>query len=240
MHGRTWVELPVDVARVNDVIVIDGHAYVPFAPFPAIVLMPLVALLGPEAADRIQPAVNAILAASVVSLAWWTTGQVRVLHIRDRFALTMLLGLGTQIWWVTTRGGVWHTGHLVATILVLTLLAEMFGRRRPLLLGLLVGASFLTRAPLVFAGPVMAVWVVDAWPMRLEPGRRLAEWWGAIPWAAWGWLLLVGFAPAFAFFLWYNVARFGSPLESGYALASLPSGWSASAPRACSRLSICR
>ena len=32
----------------------------------------------------------------------------------------------------------------------------------------------------------------------------------------------LGIAPAAVFFLWYNAARFGSPLESGYVLASLP------------------
>ena len=37
-----------------------------------------------------------------------------------------------------------------------------------------------------------------------------------------GSLLDVGFLPAFAFYLWYNAVRFGSPLESGYGLASLP------------------
>ena len=221
LHGHTWVELPFDPGRVNDAIIIDGRVYVPFAPFPAIVLMPLVALIGPVATDQVEPAVNAFLAATVVWLAWRTAGRIGIAQLRDRLALALLLGFGTQIWWVTTRGGVWHTGHLVATILLLLLLAEMFGRRRPLLMGLLVGAGFLTRAPIAFAGPIMALWVIDAWPVLLGAGRSLAERVRAIPWAAWGWLI-VGFAPALAFFLWYNAARFGSPLESGYALASLP------------------
>ena len=77
---------------------------------------------------------------------------------RDRLALALLLGFSTQIWWVTTRGGVWHTGHLVATILTLLLLIELFGKRRALLMGLLVGAAFLTRAPVAFAAPAVALW----------------------------------------------------------------------------------
>ena len=130
-------------------------------------------------------------------------------------------GFGTQIWWVTTRGGVWHTGHLVAMILTLLLIAELFGRRRPLLMGLLVGAGFLTRAPLAFAAPVMALWVVESWPAILGRAARSRSGLRAIPWASWAWLLL-GFAPALAFFFWYNLARFGSITESGYALATLP------------------
>ena len=42
-------------------------------------------------------------------------------------------------------------------------------------MGLLVGAAFLTRAPLAFAGPVLALWVVPSWSdvarRRPKPGR---------------------------------------------------------------------
>jgi hypothetical protein len=42
-----------------------------------------------------------------------------------------------------------------------------------------------------------------------------------VPWRAWiG--LAVGIAPSLVFFFAYNQIRFGSPLESGYALATLP------------------
>jgi hypothetical protein len=125
-----------------------------------------------------------------------------------------LLGFSTQILWVTTRGGVWHTGHLIAVLLILAALVETFGRRRPWLLGLLIGAAFLTRAPLALAAPFFAWVLADRAGVRsLTP----ASW----PWRSW-FEYAVGIAPAVVFALWYNVARFGSPLESGYALASLP------------------
>jgi hypothetical protein len=44
---------------------------------------------------------------------------------------------------------------------------------------------------------------------------------GALPWRDW-FLLGLGFLPAIVFFFWYDAVRFGSPLESGYGLASLP------------------
>ena len=216
LHGRTWIVSPLGP---NDVIVVNGHTYVPFAPFPAIVLMPLVALLGPLTADQVESGVNAFLAATVVFLAWWTSGRVGVGALKDRFALAVLLGFGTQILWVTTRGGVWHTGHLVAMILTLLLIGEMFGKRRAILMGLLVGAAFLTRAPVAFAGPVVALWVIR--DDVLARGRSLGDRVRALPWADWLWLI-VGFAPALVFFFWYNLDRFGSATESGYALATLP------------------
>ena len=218
LHGRTWLISPLGP---NDVITVDGHTYVPFAPFPAIVLMPFVALVGPERADQLEPGVNAFLAATVVFLAWWVQGRIGVERLRDRFALVLLLGFGTQVWWVTTRGGVWHTGHLVAMILTLLLLAEMFGKRRAILMGLLVGAAFLTRAPLAFAGPALALWAVPSWSALVDGSRSIRDRLTGLPWADWVWLI-VGFAPSVVFFLWYNLDRFGSATESGYALATLP------------------
>jgi hypothetical protein len=123
----------------------------------------------------------------------------------------------------------------MAAMLTLAGLVEAWGRRRPLLLGLLAGAAFLTRAPLAFAIPFFA------WVVWLDRGERRAGIVGAPetpggyvassrrPWfdagaCDWGALVAyaVGVLPAFLFFLWYNVVRFGSPFESGYVLASLP------------------
>ena len=208
LHGRTWLDVRLGP---QDVIIRDGHIYVPFAPFPAIALMPLVAITGPQFADQWETGINAALAAATVGLAWWFTGRALVRSLVDRFLLAVLLGFSTQIWWVTTRGGVWHTGQLIATILTLAILVELWGRKRAWLIGLMAGAAFLTRAPLAFAIPFYALLLAgdDLW----EPRR-----W---PWARWAELTL-GVLPSILFFFWYNAARFGSPLESGYALAVLP------------------
>jgi hypothetical protein len=214
LHGRTWYAAdaaPPGAIGTADVIPVDGGYYVPFAPFPAIAFMPVVALFGPVVTDQWETGINAALAASVVGLGWWFAGRAGVRSLVDRLILVVLFGFSTQIWWVTTRGGVWHTGHLIATILTLGCLLELWGRRRAWLVGLLAGAGFLTRAPLAFAIPFYALLLADdaIW----EPRR-----W---PWRAWT-ALALGVLPSLLFFFWYNAARFGSPLESGYGLALLP------------------
>ena len=95
--------------------------------------------------------------------------------------LTVLFGFSTQILWVTTRGGVWHTGHLIATILTFACLIELWGRQRAWLIGLLAGAAFLTRAPLAFAIPFYALMLDRARPSRPQRRRRLHRV-GARPW----------------------------------------------------------
>jgi hypothetical protein len=224
LHARTWLATQLGPF---DVIPVDGRFYVPFAPFPAIALMPLVALTGPVTADQIESGVNATLAAAGVGMCWWMLGRVGVARLTDRAWLAALFGFATQILWVTTRGGVWHTGHLIATILTFACLIELFGRRRAWLIGLFAGAAFLTRAPLAFAIPFYALLVpspADRFPLpaiESEAGEYLAPPTRRIPWRSWIELGL-GVAPSVLFFFAYNQLRFGSFLESGYALATLP------------------
>jgi hypothetical protein len=246
LHGRTWL---TGSLGPNDDVLIGNRVYVPFAPFPAILVLPLVALVGPETADTWQPIVNAGLAALDIGLVWILLARIGVERLWHRVAIAILFGFSTQIWWVTTRGGVWHTGHLVASALTLLALIELFGARRMLLVGLLGGGAFLTRAPVLFAMPFFALWsfVGETVPGRFDArfdrfasvaatvGERAAATRKAAANGAaslrtrvsvWpfreSFLLSLGFVPALLFYLWYNAVRFGSPLESGYGLATLP------------------
>jgi len=216
LHGRTWL---TQALGPYDNVVIGDRVYVPFGPFPAILLMPMVAIFGSTQSDIWQPIVNASLAAIDLGLCWWMAARLGVRSLADRVWLVLLFGFSTQIWWVTTRGGVWHTGHLVATGLTLMALIELFGRRRPLIVGLLGGAAFLTRAPLLLAMPIYALMLrsVDS---AIAAARSVVNRWRPM---IVDWLVLtLGFLPLGLFALWYNDARFGSPFESGYGLASLP------------------
>jgi hypothetical protein len=223
LQGRAWLDFrpgPLDVIPAG-----EGRYFVPFAPFPAIAFMPLVALIGPVTADQVESGINAVLAGAAVGLCWMLMGRLGVPRLRDRALLTILFGFSTVIWWVTTRGGVWHTGHIVAIILTFGCLISLWGRQRAWLIGLLAGAAFLTRAPLALAVPFYLL-MLEPRPAR-EVGQVLG---GAVGRAlerlpAGRWLeLSIGTLPLIAFFFLYNAVRFGSPLESGYALAALP-GW---------------
>jgi hypothetical protein len=156
-------------------------------------------------------------------MCWWTVGRLGVERLRDRAWLAILFGFSTQILWVTTRGGVWHTGHLIATLLTFGCLLELWGKRRAWLIGLLAGAAFLTRAPLAFALPFYALLLIP--PRTFRPADALGGYiergvW-AIPWRSWV-ALGLGVLPSIVFFFLYNQLRFGSPFESGYGLATLP------------------
>ena len=69
------------------------------------------------------------MAALDVGLVLVLAARIGVGGPGDRVWLAVLFGFSTPIRWVTTRGGVWHTGHLVASALTLIALIELFGRR---------------------------------------------------------------------------------------------------------------
>jgi hypothetical protein len=218
LHGRTWLDFrpgPYDVIP-------DGNRfYVPFAPFSAIALMPLVALTGAVTADQLESGIDAVLAGGAVWLCWVLLGRLGDVRLRDRLWLIVLFAFSTPIWWVALRGGVWHTGQIIATILTLGCLLELWGNRRPFVVGALAGAAFLSRAPLAFAVPFYLLLIdprlAESDPPDLGVLAAIRRW----PVRRWA-LLSAGIFPSIAFFLWYNAVRFGSPLESGYGLAALP------------------
>jgi hypothetical protein len=218
LHGRTWLDFR---PGPDDVIPVGSRFYVPFAPFPAIVLMPLVAITGAVGADHIESGIDAVLGGSAVWLCWVLLGRLGIVRLSHRIWLVVLFAFSTPLWWVTLRGGVWHTGQIIATMLTLGCLIELWGRRRPLLVGLLAGAAFLTRAPLAFAVPFYVLFVdprvTDDSRAEAGVGAAIRHW--PVRRRA---LLAAGVLPSVAFFFWYNAVRFGSPLESGYALAALP------------------
>ena len=108
------------------------------------------------------------------------------------------------------------------------------GQRRAWLIGLLAGAAFLTRAPLAFAVPFYALLLVPAFADRPidsirspRPGARGIPWRAGASWPS-------GSCRRSSFFFAYNQVRFGSPWESGYALATLPPFLQEQRARACS------
>jgi hypothetical protein len=166
-----------------------------------------------------EPVVDALLATAGLALLWRLAGRLGVVSLADRLWLVILFGFSTATWWVTLRGGVWHTGQLVASILTFAGLLEAYGRRRAIVMGVLAGFGFITRAPLIAALPYWA-WRCMPEPVRERlPADRGAAARAALPKLA---LVGLGFAPALAFALWFNAVRFGDPFESGYGIASLP------------------
>ncbi|MGC8634684.1 MAG: hypothetical protein ACP5VP_08470 [Candidatus Limnocylindrales bacterium] len=125
LQGRLEIAFPVSTGQhqngyFQDVIPDPGHpglGILPFPPLPALVLVPVVAVLGLATPASL---IAALLGAMNVGLAWRLSRRLAA----DRgvaLAATILFGFGTVAWYAAAIGSTWFLAHVVA--LGLTLLA---------------------------------------------------------------------------------------------------------------------
>jgi hypothetical protein len=200
-HGR------LDVRGVDgsDVTVWGGRTFLPVPFLPALILLPLVAVFGPGTYESVVCAavgiVNLLLFRRLLD-RWMCPTQCRPW-------LLLLFGLGSLHFAAVAGGGNWLFSHVVVTGVLLLLLLEAFGRNRPWLLGLLIGVASLARPSTLFLLPFP---LLVAWALGKDR-RQVAR--HAL-------LVGVGLLPIVGIWLWYNWARFGDPLQDGYAAITVP------------------
>lgn len=208
-----WIEEHARVRVFHDWTVVDGRLYGYWGPLAAVVAMPAVLLFGPDASDTL---ISAIVGAANVGLFYWMLRRIRargLLTLDDScvVALTVLFAFGTVHFFLACAGRAWFTSQLVTlTALLGATIAALSARLTvgsALLAGACFGAALLGRN---FVALTAAFFIGLFW-CRLAAENR-----GAL------WALLartIAFAVPCAAAIgvqgWYNVARFGDPLESG-------------------------
>ncbi|MEO5986525.1 MAG: hypothetical protein ABIW50_06440 [Candidatus Limnocylindria bacterium] len=185
----------------------EGGWYSPFPPMPAIVLLPFVAVFGPTFDQGIA---TALFGGANVGLAWILLRGVGVAPSPAAW-LSAVLAVGSVHWWVAGTGTVWLHAQVVAVFFALLALILATSRRWPLLAGVLLGMAAASRLPMGLTLPLyLALYLGAGLPAavdgRWQTGRRAAI------------TFVAGLAVPAVAVAAYNLARFGTPLEFGYAL----------------------
>jgi hypothetical protein len=207
LSGRLY--LPVDRPWLELVPRPGGGQYVPLPPVPALTLMPLALLTGPETpiGELVGNSYASVVGAINVALAYWLLlgwGVARA----PRLWLTLGFALTTH-WWVAGMAGPHHYAEICAVMFGLLGLNLAVRRKSALAAGLLLGLAAGSRLPTGLALPAYAA--LYAW--QPDDGWRLRR--------SHAWLV-VGVGVVSVALAAYNVARFGSPIDFGY--AHIPSG----------------
>jgi hypothetical protein len=204
LHGRLHIEQPMPWLEL--VPRPEGGWYSPFPPMPAVVLLPFVSLFGPGFDQGIA---TALFGGANVAGVWWLLRRSGV-DITSTHWLTAAFAIGSVHWWVAGTGTVWLHAQVVAVFFALLALILAVDRRWPLLAGVLLGCAAASRLPMGLTLPLyLALYLRLPFPPVRRPSRREL---GA------GALFIVGLAVPAALVAIYNLARFGSPFEFGYAL----------------------
>lgn len=131
--------------------------YVSFPWFPALLMLPFVAIWGMKFNDVIfnvcVGAFNPVLVYLVLRRLAALKLSPRSLH--DDLWLTACFAFGTVHFYSSVLGQVWYTAHVVGvTLTCLYVLAALEGRHT-LLAGLFLGLGFVTRTPIPFTFPLL-------------------------------------------------------------------------------------
>jgi hypothetical protein len=203
VHGR--LSIPIDRPWLELVPLPDGSQYSPFPPVPAAILVPVVALMGERGwTNELSSNLTcASIGAANVALVYWLLARIGV-TLRPRQVLTIGFAFTTH-WWAAGMAGTHLYAQVVAVFFLLLTLHLGIGRRWPALAGLCLGLAAGSRLPVGFSLPLVLAFFGDRW----RPTR--SHLW-----------LIAGLAVPALLVAWYNVARFGSPFDFGY--AHIPSG----------------
>ena len=208
------LDLPVDPPNQEDWVKIGDKFYQSFPAFPAVVMLPFVALWGYQFNDT-----SFSVFISAIGLALFFILLRRLSREGDskrteveNLIFTGLLGFGTLFFYCAIRGEVWFTAEVMGVGLTSLYVLFALKARRPVLAGLCWSMATLTRTPLLFAGVFFLAEVL--WPSgTLSEKEALQEWKRKLQKIL---LFGAGAAPLALAHAWFNWARFGSPAKFGH------------------------
>ncbi len=238
LHGRQDLPGgPPAYAGNNDFASFGGKTYISFPPFPAVLMLPLVALSGGAAEFRdgqfvvwlagIAPAVLFLV------LEKLRRTQRSARSEMENVALAALLAAGTVYFFTAVEGTVWFAA-LVVTVGLMALYALFaLDAERPVLAGAMLGLVFATRVTSILAVPLFALEAIRvSCPDGIPPDGTLVERARATLARLDKRALLVRYAQfsvpilvVLALCVWTNYTRFGSLSPAHFGHEHLTVAW---------------
>ncbi len=190
-----------------DMMYYRGHWASFFPPMGAFLLMPLVWYYRNPLAVPVRE--FCALLGALCPLFVYQMAERAGLRLAVRLWLTALFAFGTVFWYAVDTGTPWYYVQVTTEFFYLLALRESFGRNRPVLVGALFGAALLSRNTVALGLPFLF------WRERRWDGRRIAGFLGPV-------------AAAVGVQLWWNWARTGDVLDTGYSHILMNPGFRAS------------
>ncbi|MGH7283382.1 MAG: hypothetical protein ACRELY_17785 [Polyangiaceae bacterium] len=238
LHGRQdLVNGPPSYAQGNDFAQFDGKTYISFPPFPALLMLPFVALAGsPENFRDGQFIIS--LAGIGPALLFLILEKLRrtersARSEKENIALALLFAFGTVYFFTAVEGTVWFAAHVVGVACAGIYILCALDAERPFLAGLALACAWTTRPPMMFIALLFAMEAIrvsckDGLPTEGTLQERIEETWKrADKKILWNKLLLFAapFAASFLIASWMNESRFGDPSPLAFGHEYLSVAW---------------
>lgn len=147
LNGKLYLsENPV---WLNELVPVDNKYYVVYPPMPALMLVPYQLFFENNTS---QTSFAIFLGSINVALVYLLLKRLQF-SLKTALLVAIFFGFGTNHWYLAIVGSSWFFAHIVALFFLLLALLETFGKRRLLLVGLFLGASFWSRTTVIFTLP---------------------------------------------------------------------------------------
>jgi len=184
----------------------EGRYYVIPPPWPAVLVLPGVALWG---LDFNQTLFSAMVGGATAAVVFGISRRLSD-KLETQIWLTILVVFGTLFWYAAANGGVWFFSHTVAVLFLFLAIFFTIARRNPLAAGLCLGAAYWTRQSTLLTFPFFLIMFSDLW---LKPAVESLPLWRRInlrPLLEFG----TGLSGFILLSFGYNYLRFNTPLDA--------------------------
>jgi hypothetical protein len=194
IHGRYW--LTENPPWLSELIPAGPEKYfVVYPPMPAIIAMPFVFLFGKNFPQQLMAHIlGAGIAVLTVAISWKIKKDKKL-----AIWSALLVGFGTIIWFLSSVGSSWYLGQISACFFLTAAILEAISKKRPLLIGILLGAAYLSRIQTILSLPFFLYQL-----KKKEINHYL--------------VFAIGTSPFFIFNSIYNFVRFDVPWDKAYTL----------------------
>jgi hypothetical protein len=209
LHGRISL---IDPSTTFDLTFHNGNWFVPFPPFPAVIMLPFIAIWGVTSFNT-----------TVFSFALASTTALFIFFILKELSkhqwiklsdsgiiwLVALFSFGTVQWWLSVTSRVWHFSQICSVLFCTLAFWGVLKKIPAWVIGIFLAAAILSRPNVIVLWPALVAIKIQS----DQDDYKLINWKKAIRWSLYSAIpVIVGVGLLFV----YNYLRFGNFLDFGY------------------------
>lgn len=213
LHGRLY--LTDHPSWLSELVSLNGKYYVIPPPMPAFILLPFVAVQGllfdQTLASVLLGSLNSVLIYLLIKKIF-PDGSKRTNILALWMAIMFIFG--SIHWYLASVGSSWYFAQITAVFFMLLALNEVFGKKRPLLIGIFLGAAYLSRLPVLLSIPFFLLMLPDKWAKGIRESLKslITDYRSSI------FQFFIGIGIFVCINFLYNYLRFGTIFDVAYYL----------------------
>lgn len=172
--------------------------FVVYPPMPAVLSMPFVLIFG----KSFHQEYLAILLGSAIPVIYLSIAKKINKNKLFHFWSVLFVAFGNILWYLSSVGSSWYLGQVSAAFFLSLTLLETLGKKRVFLVGLFLGAAYMSRIHIILTVPLF-VFLLTA--NKKDLFKNL-------------FIISLGILPFFVFNSTYNFIRFQTILDKSYVL----------------------